>query len=89
MFGFKMNEICRRVTKQQRKDQSVSCICLDLLSAVVHYLGDDELPSKTIADCRDIAVHLLSAFWLVDISPVTSDIKVVAILFKLAEKNGS
>ncbi|CAC5396816.1 ATM [Mytilus coruscus] len=53
----------RRVAKQQRRDHNISCMCLELLGSVVSYLGNDEMPSKTVKECREITVHLLSAFW--------------------------
>ncbi|XP_063405374.1 serine-protein kinase ATM-like [Mytilus trossulus] len=58
-----MVDAIRRVAKQQRKDHNISCMCLELLSSVVCYLGNDEMPSKTVKECREITVHLLSAFW--------------------------
>ncbi|CAG2219119.1 ATM [Mytilus edulis] len=57
-----MVDAIRRVAKQQRRDHNISCMCLELLGSVVYYLGNDEMPSKTVKECREITVHLLSAF---------------------------
>ncbi|XP_069136891.1 serine-protein kinase ATM-like isoform X2 [Argopecten irradians] len=61
-----MVDAIRQVAKAQRKDQDLSFVCLELLGHVARRLADEEdedLPTKTKLECRDITISLLSAFW--------------------------
>ncbi|XP_070188647.1 serine-protein kinase ATM-like [Littorina saxatilis] len=57
-------DVLRRVAKAQRQDQEVCCLVLSLVALAAPHLADpDDLPSQTRLDCREILLHLISAFW--------------------------
>ena len=56
------------MVRVQRQDQEVCCLVLSLLAHVCPHLTDpDDLPSQTRLDCREMLLHLISAFWYVEV----------------------
>ncbi|ESO89357.1 hypothetical protein LOTGIDRAFT_229208 [Lottia gigantea] len=54
----------RQVARFQRRDEDIILLCLKLLKILISYCIDyDDMPSTVQLECRDILLHLLSAYW--------------------------
>ena len=55
--------LCRQAMSKYRKDQKVCCQGLKLLMELTRHLSNQESPDSDLQASREIAAHILKAFW--------------------------